>query len=86
MSGFHDRLTAVHTEIWRAGTEPSDALDALLEALGAAEPPEGVRRLPTARMMAGPHLAAQDEEETADAAGIDWLGRAASLRLRQAAR
>jgi len=86
MSGFHDRLSAVHDEIWRAGTEPSDTLGAMLAALGAAEPPEGVYRLPTARMTAGPHLAAQDDRDTAGAAGGDGRRRAGAIPLRHAAR
>jgi hypothetical protein len=63
---FHDRLVAVHDEVQRAGSDASEALERKLGALATADLPEGVRRLPTARMRPGPHLGPQDGSGSAD--------------------
>ena len=84
MAHFHDLLFAVHGEIWEGGTEARPELDAMLRGLGAARLPKGVRRLPSAAMVAGPHLAAQDEADDASERVI-WLdaGRIARSRARR---
>jgi hypothetical protein len=61
MSEFHDSLDAVHAEVLESGHGSTAALDRKLSALAGAPLPEGVRRLPTARMCPGPHLAPQED-------------------------
>jgi len=88
MSDFFSLVAAVHGEVWEGGTEASPHLSALLMDLAAAETPEGVIRLSTARMAPGPHLAAQDAaggDQTSHAAGLADR-RDAATRRRVAAR
>ncbi|RDC71558.1 hypothetical protein DLJ49_14170 [Rhodovulum sp. 12E13] len=69
MSEFHVRLDAVHAEVLEAGHEATETLDRKLSALAGAALPEGVRRLPTARMCPGPHLAPQEDVGATGAGG-----------------
>ncbi|MEM0936841.1 MAG: hypothetical protein AAF646_01120 [Pseudomonadota bacterium] len=65
MPEFHNLLAALHGEIWEGGTGARPELDTMLAELGATELPQGVARLPSSSMHAGPHLAAQDEASRA---------------------
>ncbi|MEE4118617.1 MAG: hypothetical protein V2I65_06350 [Paracoccaceae bacterium] len=80
MSEFHVRLDAVHAEVLESGYEATATLDRKLSALAGAALPEGVTRLPTARMCPGPHLAPQEDMGATGAEG------AASRRANSAQR
>lgn len=79
MSDFHLFLRTLQGEIWEAGPAPTPTLEAMLTCLSAAPPPQGIVRLPTARMAPGPHLAPQEPgiaapDRELDAQGVPAVG------------
>jgi hypothetical protein len=72
MSDFHAALRAVHGEMWETGADQGRDLQLLLDRLSDQPLPVGVRRLPSARMTLGPHLAPQLDGAPADGS-VTWL-------------
>lgn len=84
MSDFHRLFRKVHCEIWDSGVGATPELSGLLAELECADLPEGVTRLPTARLAPGPHIAAQTEHDLPDER-VAWLETRRLARERERA-